>query len=128
MHPAPPRAAPAEAPGKGCCALRAHCAAPRWCPTTLLTLSLRLGAVPPGPMSGHVSVMLTLTGGTAAQPFASSMAHLVFLCPPWQPTNIIPMDVAAPSPDAWTICSLVCAMLPAMTFPAFLQFVCVLLG
>ena len=50
------------------------------------------------------------------------MAHLVCLCPPWDPTNFIPMDVAAPSPDAQTICSLVCALLPAVTFPAFLQF------
>ena len=56
------------------------------------------------------------------------MAHLVILCPPWQPTNIIHMAVAAPSPDARTICRLVCALLPAITFPAFLQFVCVLHG
>ncbi len=48
--------------------------------------------------------------------------------PPWQPTNFILMDVAAPSPDARTICRLVCALLPAITFPAFLQFACVLLG
>ena len=48
-------------------ALSAPCSA-HWCPTTLLTLSLWLNAAPPGPMSGHVSVMLTLTGGTAALP------------------------------------------------------------
>ena len=43
-------------------------------------------------------------------------------------TQHYPMDVAVPSPDARTICRLVCALLPAMTFPAFLQFACVLLG
>ena len=32
------------------------------------------------------------------------------------------LDVAAPSPVARTICRLVCALLPAITFPAFLQF------
>ena len=56
------------------------------------------------------------------------MAHLVCLCPPWQPTNFILMDFAAPSPDARTICKLVCALLPAITFPSFLHFPCVLLG
>ena len=39
-----------------------------------------------------------------------------------------PMDVAAPSPDARTICRLVCALLPAIIFPAFLQFVYLFFG
>ena len=56
------------------------------------------------------------------------MAHLVCMCPLWQLTYVFPMDVAAPSPDARTICRLVCALLPAITFPVFLQFACVLLG
>ena len=60
-----------------------------------------------------------------AQPRAS-VAHLALFCLHF--TRAFAMDLAAPRQTFGPSAGIVCALLPAVTFPAFVQLACVLLG